>query len=125
MWLCVAVAGGRGVFKAQREESAQDERSRGHKAFCMLCLSLFFAQPDLPSLRSLPPTLPTLTSLLLLCAVLPFCPCCSCCCALYVTYRWPLAKPVCGVLFLDYGTDLDSGESVLGDPAGTRGKPGR
>jgi outer membrane protein insertion porin family len=36
-----------------------------------------------------------------------------------------LAKPLSGVLFFDYGTDLDSGESVLGDPAGTRGKPGR
>ncbi len=34
-------------------------------------------------------------------------------------------KPVHGTLFMDYGTDLDSGESVIGDPAGTRGKPGR
>ncbi len=29
-----------------------------------------------------------------------------------------------GTLFFDYGTDLDSGQSVLGDPAGARGKPG-
>ena len=29
-----------------------------------------------------------------------------------------------GTLFLDYGTDLDSGMQVLGDPAGARGKPG-
>uniref|UniRef100_A0A383VQ38 Bacterial surface antigen (D15) domain-containing protein n=1 Tax=Tetradesmus obliquus TaxID=3088 RepID=A0A383VQ38_TETOB len=38
--------------------------------------------------------------------------------------RWLLAKPVHGTLFADYGSDLDSGESVIGDPAGTRGKPG-
>ena len=29
-----------------------------------------------------------------------------------------------GTLFFDYGTDLDSGQTVLGDPAGARGKPG-
>lgn len=29
-----------------------------------------------------------------------------------------------GSLFFDYGTDLDSGQTVLGDPAGARGKPG-
>lgn len=29
-----------------------------------------------------------------------------------------------GTLFLDYGSDLDSGVQVLGDPAGARGKPG-
>ena len=29
-----------------------------------------------------------------------------------------------GTAFADYGTDLDSGASVLGDPAGVRGKPG-
>eukprot|EP00775_Hariotina_reticulata_P007018 gene7018-7232_t len=38
--------------------------------------------------------------------------------------RWLLSKPVHGTLFLDYGSDLNSGESVVGDPAGTRGKPG-
>lgn len=27
-------------------------------------------------------------------------------------------------MFGDYGSDLDSGASVLGDPAGVRGKPG-
>lgn len=29
-----------------------------------------------------------------------------------------------GTLFCDYGTDLNSGMSVTGDPAGARGKPG-
>jgi hypothetical protein len=42
-----------------------------------------------------------------------------------VCRRWLLAKPVHGTLFADYGSDLDSGETVIGDPAGTRGKPGR
>lgn len=37
----------------------------------------------------------------------------------------PLISPVEGCLFVDYGTDLDSGASILGDPAGMRGKPGR
>jgi outer membrane protein insertion porin family len=32
---------------------------------------------------------------------------------------------VWATLFADYGSDLDSGESVIGDPAGTRGKPGK
>jgi outer membrane protein insertion porin family len=32
---------------------------------------------------------------------------------------------VAGVLFLDAGTDFDSGKTVVGDPAGTRGKPGK
>ncbi len=38
---------------------------------------------------------------------------------------WTIAG-VCaqGTLFLDYGSDLDSGVQVLGDPAGARGKPG-
>jgi len=36
----------------------------------------------------------------------------------------PLFAPVEGALFVDYGTDLDSGSSVLGNPAGERGKPG-
>ena len=30
-----------------------------------------------------------------------------------------------GTTFADYGTDLDSGASVKGDPAGVREKPGR
>lgn len=37
----------------------------------------------------------------------------------------PLVNPVEGCLFVDYGTDLDSGASIPGDPAGMRGKPGR
>ncbi len=36
----------------------------------------------------------------------------------------PLVAPVAGALFVDAGSDLDTGSSVLGDPAGTRGKPG-
>ena len=38
--------------------------------------------------------------------------------------RVPLVSPIEGVLFGDWGSDLDSGASVLGDPAGARGKPG-
>ena len=38
--------------------------------------------------------------------------------------RIPLKSPVEATLFGDYGSDLDSGASVLGDPAGARGKPG-
>jgi outer membrane protein insertion porin family len=34
-------------------------------------------------------------------------------------------SPVFGTLFADYASDLDSGETVIGDPAGARGKPGR
>ena len=34
------------------------------------------------------------------------------------------ALSIQGTLFFDYGTDLDSGQTVLGDPAGARGKPG-
>ena len=29
-----------------------------------------------------------------------------------------------GTVFADYGSDLDSGQTILGDPAGIRGKPG-
>ena len=36
----------------------------------------------------------------------------------------PLIAPLEGCIFFDYGTDLDSGARVLGDPAGARGKPG-
>ncbi len=39
-------------------------------------------------------------------------------------YRFPIFNPVGGVLFVDYGTDLGSGESVIGNPAGARLKPG-
>ncbi|KAL8161291.1 hypothetical protein V2J09_012780 [Rumex salicifolius] len=37
---------------------------------------------------------------------------------------FPLIGPVDGVIFGDYGTDLGSGPSVPGDPAGARLKPG-
>ncbi|KAA6428034.1 MAG: Outer envelope of 80 kDa isoform 2, partial [Trebouxia sp. A1-2] len=38
--------------------------------------------------------------------------------------HFPLVAPLGGTLLFDYGSDLDSGASVLGDPAGVRGKPG-
>ncbi|XP_062171655.1 outer envelope protein 80, chloroplastic-like isoform X2 [Alnus glutinosa] len=37
---------------------------------------------------------------------------------------FPMLGPVGGVIFADYGTDLGSGPTVLGDPAGARLKPG-
>ncbi|KAI7730847.1 hypothetical protein M8C21_002068 [Ambrosia artemisiifolia] len=37
---------------------------------------------------------------------------------------FPLVGPVEGVMFADYGTDLGSGPTVPGDPAGPRSKPG-
>ncbi|CAM6046827.1 unnamed protein product [Sphagnum compactum] len=37
----------------------------------------------------------------------------------------PLIGPVEGAIFADYGTDLGSGHTVPGDPAGVRGKPGK
>ncbi|KAK2371103.1 outer envelope protein 39, chloroplastic [Trifolium repens] len=37
---------------------------------------------------------------------------------------FPMWKPVEGVIFSDYGTDLGSGLTVPGDPAGARNKPG-
>ena len=40
-------------------------------------------------------------------------------------YRFPLfSEFLSGALFADYGTDLGSGDSVPGNPAGVRGKPG-
>ena len=39
-------------------------------------------------------------------------------------YRFPLISIVGGGIFADYGSDLGSGSSVPGDPAGLRGKPG-
>jgi outer membrane protein insertion porin family len=39
-------------------------------------------------------------------------------------YRFPLISIVGGGLFVDYGTDLGTGSSVPGNPAGSRGKPG-
>ncbi|MDZ8049941.1 MAG: BamA/TamA family outer membrane protein [Aulosira sp. ZfuVER01] len=39
-------------------------------------------------------------------------------------YRFPIVSAVGGVLFADFASDLGSGSTVLGDPAGARGKPG-
>jgi outer membrane protein insertion porin family len=39
-------------------------------------------------------------------------------------YRFPLFSIIGGSLFADYGSDLGTGRSVPGDPAGTRLKPG-
>ncbi|MBD2091721.1 BamA/TamA family outer membrane protein [Microcoleus sp. FACHB-1515] len=41
-----------------------------------------------------------------------------------VEYRFPIFAIVGGALFVDAGTDLGSGDTVLGDPAGARDKPG-
>jgi outer membrane protein insertion porin family len=39
-------------------------------------------------------------------------------------YRFPIVSIVGGEFFFDYGSDLGTGSSVPGDPAGLRGKPG-
>jgi outer membrane protein insertion porin family len=39
-------------------------------------------------------------------------------------YRFPIISIVGGEIFADYGTDLGTGSSVPGNPAGSRGKPG-
>ncbi|BAZ51163.1 surface antigen D15 domain-containing protein [Nostoc sp. NIES-4103] len=39
-------------------------------------------------------------------------------------YRFSILPIVGGVLFADYASDLGSGNTILGDPAGVRGKPG-
>jgi outer membrane protein insertion porin family len=39
-------------------------------------------------------------------------------------YRFPIISVVGGALFVDFASDLGSGSSVPGDPAGVRGKPG-
>ncbi len=39
-------------------------------------------------------------------------------------YRFPLISIVGGEIFADYGSDLGTGSSVPGNPAGSRGKPG-
>ncbi|MDZ7956586.1 MAG: outer membrane protein assembly factor [Aulosira sp. DedQUE10] len=39
-------------------------------------------------------------------------------------YRFPIVSVVGGVLFADFASDLGSGDTVLGDPAGVRNKPG-
>ena len=39
-------------------------------------------------------------------------------------YRFPIFSFLGGAMFADYGSDLGTGSSVPGDPAGTRLKPG-
>ncbi len=39
-------------------------------------------------------------------------------------YRFPIFSVVGGALFLDYASDLGTGDNVPGNPAGIRGKPG-
>jgi outer membrane protein insertion porin family len=39
--------------------------------------------------------------------------------------RFPIVSPLEGAVFGDYGTDLGSGASIPGDPAGCRQKPGK
>ncbi|BAZ14564.1 surface antigen D15 domain-containing protein [Calothrix sp. NIES-4071] len=39
-------------------------------------------------------------------------------------YRFPIIQALGGVVFADYASDLGSGDSVIGNPAGVRGKPG-
>lgn len=41
-----------------------------------------------------------------------------------VEYRFPIVSIIGGALFVDAATDLGTGRSVIGDPAGLRGKPG-
>lgn len=40
-------------------------------------------------------------------------------------YRFPIVPVLGGVVFADFATDLGSGDTVIGDPAGVRGKPGQ
>lgn len=39
-------------------------------------------------------------------------------------YRFPIMSALGGVLFADFASDLGSGDTVVGNPAGVRGKPG-
>jgi outer membrane protein insertion porin family len=39
-------------------------------------------------------------------------------------YRFPVVQSLGGVLFADFASDLGSGDTVLGNPAGVRNKPG-
>lgn len=41
-----------------------------------------------------------------------------------VEYRFPIINIIGGALFVDAASDLGSGRSVIGNPAGLRGKPG-
>ncbi len=41
-----------------------------------------------------------------------------------VEYRFPIISIVDGALFADFATDLGTGDDVIGNPAGVRGKPG-
>ena len=41
-----------------------------------------------------------------------------------IEYRFPIVSIIGGALFLDAATDLGTGSSVIGNPAGLRGKPG-
>ncbi|NEQ20860.1 MAG: BamA/TamA family outer membrane protein [Microcoleus sp. SIO2G3] len=39
-------------------------------------------------------------------------------------YRFPILSVIGGALFVDFASDLGTGDNVPGDPAGVRGKPG-
>jgi outer membrane protein insertion porin family len=39
-------------------------------------------------------------------------------------YQFPIFAVLGGAIFADYGTDLGTGKTIRGDPAGIRGKPG-
>ena len=39
-------------------------------------------------------------------------------------YRFPIISVIGGALFVDFASDLGTGDNVPGDPAGVRGKPG-
>jgi outer membrane protein insertion porin family len=41
-----------------------------------------------------------------------------------VEYRFPIIRPVAGVIFADFGTDFGSGDTILGEPGPVRDKPG-
>lgn len=42
-----------------------------------------------------------------------------------VEYRFPVFSVISGALFVDAATDFGSGDDVIGNPAGVRGKPGQ
>lgn len=39
-------------------------------------------------------------------------------------YRFPIIQALGGVVFADYASDLGSGDTIVGNPGGVRGKPG-